>query len=748
MHTPSGAPANQEDDMMKPRILPLAPYLSILSTLSILVAGAMALPVTAQEASFEEVTEILEVQVPVNVSTRHGEPVRGLTAEDFEIYDRGDRQALTGFDVVDLEVLQADAVMGPRALDLAIPGAARRHFLLLFDLTFATPASVTKARRAAHDFVLQELHPTDLAAVATFSLDLGPQLLVTFTPDRAQLARAVDTLGAPRLLEQQGTIDPLRFMIDDPSRPGMSSTFGESELGQGEFAGRVDEIVSSYLRVITNEMDKWETTYRRGRVTSWVSGLSEMANILGTVDGRKHVVFFTEGFDGRLMLGRGPDPSDREAQEDRVNLELGRYWMVEPDDIYGNTALQRHMGDALETFRRADCIIQAVDISGLGSESAEDRRARSVGQDALFYMANETGGTLFEDTNNLGAELDEVLARTSVTYLLSFQPSEIEPDGSYHRLEIKVNRDLGRGTNVSHRAGYFAPKPYDDLHPLEKSLLASDAIASAAPRRQLDLNVLVAPFRANEERAYVPVIIEVDGKKLLAGHEGEELSAEFYTYVSNDRGEMRDFFTQLVSLNLSAEGREAMMQSGLKYYGHLTLEPGDYLVRVLVRNTATGRTGVESLQVSVPDYAAASPQLLPPFFLEPPGRWFLVKEQQNAERDTVVYPFTVNGSPYIPAARPVIEPGEDNQLVLVAYNLPEGDVVIEGTVISSDGDEVSAGRLALVERTVTGIGGLDKLLARFQVNDLASGTYTLKVALEQPETGIAQINSIPFSIPN
>jgi hypothetical protein len=75
-------------------------------------------------------------------------------------------------------------------------------------------------------------------------------------------------------------------------------------------------------------------------------------------------------------------------------------------------------------------------------------------------------------------------------------------------------------------------------------------------------------------------------------------------------------------------------------------------------------------------------------------------------------------------------------------------VEINGTVVSPDGAEVSAGRLALVERTVTGIGGLDKLLARFRVNDLASGTYTLRVALEQPGKGVAQINSIPFSIPN
>jgi hypothetical protein len=371
-----------------------------------------------------------------------------------------------------------------------------------------------------------------------------------------------------------------------------------------------------------------------------------------------------------------------------------------------------------------------------------------VGQDALFYMANETGGVLFEDTNDLGSELEEVLARSSVTYLVSFQPAGLVPDAGYHRLEVRVKSDLPRGLTVSHRAGYFAPKPFQDLHPLEKSLLASDAIASAAPRRQLDVDVLAAPFRAGQGRAYVPVIIEVGGNKLLADHEGDKLAAEFYAYVSNERGEMRDFFTQMVTLNLSSEGRETMRRTGLKYYGHLTLDPGQYLVRVLVRNAQTGRTGVESVRVAVPDYAAGGPQLLPPFFVEPPNRWFLVREEQAAQRDLTVYPFTVNGSPYIPAARPVLEPGDDNDLVLVAYNLGEGEVELEGTVLSAEGHEITAGRLSLVERTVTGIGGLDKLLARFQVGDLAGGRYTLRVALAQPGNGAAQVNSIPFDIPN
>ena len=714
--------------------------------IALLAFAGLAGAVSAQEETFEGISDVIEVQIPVNVSSRDGSPVRGLTAEDFEIVERGDPQTITGFDVVDLEVLRPDVLRGPAAVETAIPAAARRHFLLLFDLTFASPSSVTQARAAARDFVLRELHPADLVAAATYSLDSGPRLLVTFTPDRAQLARAIDTLGAPRLLAGDGGIDPLRFMIEDPASSSMSSTFTGGDNTQGDFAGIVTQEVQDYVKVINNQMNRMERSYLRGRVSSWIAGLDEMAQILKSVDGRKHVVLFSEGFDGRLMLGRGADANDAAAARDQQNLQAGQYWMVDMDDIYGNTALQRQVGDALEAFRRADCIIQAVDISGLGSESSEDRRARSVGQDALFYMANETGGTLFEDTNDLGSELTQVLERSTVTYLLSFQPKGLEHDGEYHRINVRL-KDRRRGVDVSHRAGYFAPRPFDELHPLEKSLLASDAIASAAPRRDLDVDVLVAPFRANAENAYVPVIIEVGGQKLVAGHEADDLNAEFYAYVSDDEGEMRDFFTQLVSLELSDEGRQNMRQAGLKYYGHLNLTAGDYLVRVLVRNSATGRTGVRSVRVSIPDYTAQTPQLLPPFFIEPSNRWFLVREQRPTQQDSVVYPFTINGSPYIPSARPVLSPGEQSDLVLVAYNLPDGDISLRGTVVGPDGYEMEAEGLELLERTVTGIGGLDKLLARFQVNELASGSYTLEVAIEPPGGGPAQLNSIPFSVP-
>lgn len=71
--------------------------------------------------------------------------------------------------------------------------------------------------------------------------------------------------------------------------------------------------------------------------------------------------------------------------------------MVDTDDIYGNSPLVNDVHRMLEEFRRADTVIHAVDISGLGADLPLEHGAKRVGRDALFYVANETGGELFEE---------------------------------------------------------------------------------------------------------------------------------------------------------------------------------------------------------------------------------------------------------------------------------------------------------------------------------------------------------------
>ena len=690
------------------------------------------------EDTFEETTEVLEVEVPVNVIAKDGTPIRDLTIDDFKIFDAGEQQEVVGLRVVDLDVIEPNQTR--LEIERAVPPAARRHFLLLFDLSFSRPTAVVQAREAARRFVLEQLHPTDLAAVATHTVENGGRLLVTFTPDRAQVIRAIDTLGAPRFM-QLARQDPLRFVLEDPEMTGFQAT------GVGSDSSALNanqQTLVEHIRIIANEMAKTEKSFNRGRISSWSRSMGGLARLMDNIKGRKQVVYFTQGWDGTQLFGRTPSADDPKYQEDLQAIQRGQYWWVDTDNFYGNTQLQMDMVHMIEEFRRADCVIQTVDISGLTADPAQIERNRQATRAALFYISNESGGELFQNANDFGSQLSKILERSTVTYLLTFRPQGVEWNGEFHRLKVKA--DVPGSARLSYRQGYYAPRPWQALHPLEKKLMASDAIASAETRHDLQIDLLTAAFPGSDTKAYLPIIIEVSGRDLLVGQEGDQLPVEFYTYASDQHGEMKDFFTQMVTLDLST-GRKAFVDTGLKYYGHLDLAPGKYLLRVLVRNAGTGRSGAETIAVNVPEYAEDEPVLLPPFFVEDSKDWFLVRESGSMTApQKVVYPFTVNGEPYIPVVAPALKEREEASVCLVAYNIGEGEILLDSTIVSEDGQILDSGVLALQERTITGIQGLDKLLATFRPVGLEAGNYTLRVALRNVSSGATDTNSVPFAL--
>ena len=736
-----------------------------------LLASVLALPLLAAASAagpprFEETTQVVAVEVPVNVVDREGHPVRGLSAADFEVFDEGAKQPITHFEVVDLEALRPDqappdvAASRPGAVATvadvdAVSSAVRRHFLLLFDVSFSNPTAVLRARLAARDFVLHSLRSTDLVAVATYSLASGPRLVLTFTPDRAQLAHAIGSLGLDKSEKiAQADVDPLRFVITPPSGivgDGFDVALPAGALGSGGGTGNPKEDVrdasnAALLDSLIAQRAAEERelrSYERSQIVAYTRALGAMAKALAGLKGRKTVVYFSEGFDSRLLLGR-EDPGSDEASVEALNVALGNLQLIDNDKRYGNTSLQSSVNRMLEEFRRADCVIQAIDIGGLRATSNATSAPQVSGQEALFYLANETGGELYKDANNFRDQLDRVLDRSTVTYLLAFQRSDLRSDGAYHRLRVKTRL---AGARLSYRAGYYAPRPYQELSPLEKTLLAAEGIASAVPRSDLDVNLLVAPFRSSEQRAYVPVIVEVAGPSLLAGRQkSDRLGLEIYTYVIDRQGRMADFFTRRIALDVK-RGREALAAAGVKYYGHLELPPGDYRVRVLVRDAETGRTGVQAAALEVPAYQKHQPVLLPPLFIEAGRPWVMVRERpKSGDSSSVVYPFTVKGQPYVPAARPALAGADKARLCLVGYDLGKGDLTLEGKVVAADGSASTGGSLALVERTKTGVPGRDELLATFEPTGLHPGDYVLRVALTNRANGHTEGSSLPFQV--
>src|SRR6185436_18257458 len=125
-------------------------------------------------------TAITLVTLPVFVVDGQGRSIGGLKKEDFEVTDEGRGMEVVGFQEIDLtEPADAEDVR-------ELPPAARRQFLLFFDLSFSSVNGLVRSRRAASEFI-RGMSPADLGAVATFSANRGVRLLVGFTSDRFQL---------------------------------------------------------------------------------------------------------------------------------------------------------------------------------------------------------------------------------------------------------------------------------------------------------------------------------------------------------------------------------------------------------------------------------------------------------------------------------------------------------------------------------------------------------------------------------
>src|SRR6266702_1131854 len=97
-----------------------------------------AVAAIAQQSPVTEKIEVSVVNVDVAVTGADGQPVRGLSAADFEIFDDGRRQAITNFYVVEKGV-EAGPSAGQYRPEGRYPhDAFRRKVLVLVDVFHTT----------------------------------------------------------------------------------------------------------------------------------------------------------------------------------------------------------------------------------------------------------------------------------------------------------------------------------------------------------------------------------------------------------------------------------------------------------------------------------------------------------------------------------------------------------------------------------------------------------------------------------
>ena len=692
------------------------------------ILAALCLPssVLAQKAqrtepqTVKEEARVVVVEVPVNVVDRDGKPVENLTAEDFEVLDDGKPQKITGFEVLD----QRKPLSLPAPGEPPINPAASRHFLIVFDLSFASAQGVVRARHAARDFVVSRMKELDTVAVATYSVETGFRLVVGFTGDRTQLAAAIDTLGLPNLVQRSA--DPLALLVTQPNQvsEGPFATTG------GDPGSGLDAAMGEALENMQTMFEKSHRAIYRDRVSRMLESFAKLAVSLDSVPGRKHILYLSEGFDSRELSGATSASAGAKEAEWAIR---GQTWKIDNDSRFGNTDLRAQMTRALSLFNRSDCIIHSVDIGGLRTGVAMTAGDVPVnGQDSLFYMSEETGGQFLKNANDMSSSLDKLLDRTGLIYLLAFQPVRVPENGKFHALKVKVRN---RSYQVSARSGYYEPKSQKTLTPIEKTLAQSAAVTAALPKTDIPAWVLAAPLPVAGGLSRVPVIVEVPGDRLLAAHEGSKMSVDIFVYAIDKQGQTRDYLVQPIGIDLS-KTEATLASGGIKYYGSLSLAPGDYTLRTLVRNNETGRFGVTITPMKIS--SAVEAVTLPPLFVEEGRHWIMIKGKSRSDAESSAeYPFAIAGESFIPTALAGVKNGGTTQVCLIAYNFP-GEVTglqYSGRVLGVDGQ--AHGR----ERQ-----GARKLLLEFHPTGLDPGRYALVLKLQDPGTGKAAETMSTFDV--
>lgn len=734
---------------------------TLVAALILALAAAVVPPLHTQPAPadeapgavdrFGEEISITEIEIPVQV-LRRGEPVRGLSVDDFEVYDAGEPRPIVAFRVIDLSEGSLRTAPGEPGEALpAEPEPEGRRILLMFDFLFSRRHHLERSLLGSREMLARQLHPSDRIAVA-YLTGSGANLVLGFTRDREEVAAALDVVHAlidlrqedaraafVRLARMQGLASgpppaAASQAADDGSRTSgpaprtraaelnerfgaaaavallggadpetdaaRSATFGTSGfLGDATFddgdAGR-DPVVSSAS--FTDPFDIGRSLAAEG-VSSTVKTLTQemgrLATLLRDVPGQKHMLYFSEGFASNIIN----------------NFASGQRALV-----------LRYVEDLFESLRRAGWTLHAVDVGGIPDAFGE----RGFDADSLHYMAAETGGQLFENYNRIHQATERLIERTSVTYVLTVRPpADLPANGHLRRLDVRV-KDAPRGTRVLHRTGYYAPKPTSERSPLERQLDTVDLVLGHREVDQMGSAVLAGALPSEDGLIPVPVVVEVPGEAFRASG-GRTVALQIQVYALDEQGGVQDVWLRRLDLERERMS-EQLAHGGLRILGSLAVPPGEYRVRVMVRDLASNRMSLTTTPLSI---APGDGGLLPidPVIVDRSGEWVEVVSLPAGAGGAVERAFSLAAGvapPVVPPVTPTVRSWQGAELLVVVADAA-GEVDLTARLLDDQGREIEGSPVRFVDRLPGRDGAVSRYLALVATTDLVPGSYRVEV---------------------
>jgi hypothetical protein len=337
------------------------------------------------------------------------------------------------------------------------------------------------------------------------------------------------------------------------------------------------------------------------RVARTADALAAIARYLAGFPGRKVVIWFSGSFPLNLSVVDAEDFDVYRSYGDRVRAATNllsdaqvAIYTVDARGLVGNT-----ISDPSDTGRDANGRM-ALTVDAHMNANSKETFERFNKEDSLIKVAEETGGRAFLNTNDFDRAIVESVHDSSTFYEIGYYPIHKQWDGKFRTIKVKV---AGDGLRVRHRSGYYATDPESWRHSNAKEMniaLEKDSIASTG----VLFYARAMPPPANGE---VKVEFLVDTHTITFETMSENqryCNLEFQVQAFTPDGKLVKAEVNQAEAPLKQETFDRVRQSGLPMPVTIKLAPGQYMLRLGVRDNRTGQFGTTELPLTVGEIQA------------------------------------------------------------------------------------------------------------------------------------------------
>lgn len=538
-----------------------------------------------ENSTFKSQTNL--VLVPVEVRN-HGHHVPNLDRDKFTVLQDGKPQKVAVFDEVrtTTERLKRVAV-GPSEFSNEYQGspATARYTVIAIDRINTTTFDMQRLRQGLVKFLTQVTdsgEPIRLIAINPATVEV----IQDFTTDPRAIARA---------LEQTAT--PAGKVSDTSASLNESLDYLAAVIQQNTSGDNAAQVTAAFLQQLDNMKAMEQTSIafqqRSARLNS-LEALQMVARTLTGLPGRKSVVWASSGYPFAINV-----QETRNTAQDMKSVQMNYSQVIEAGNLDEYT---------MHLLNAANIAIYPVDARGTVNTAwdvmdpshkyspsyAEKQGAQLSNQEIIStfeHLAASTGGKACFDATDLSKCFKDALDDARDYYMVGYYADSSTKAG-WHKLQVKVAADA----SVRSRTGFI----YSKLEPTDTR--------SYDMRLELG-NYLMdpgIPFRGiwtikgnSGDKKSIGFDVQISPGANLVGVQESHLNLDIAVIARAKDGSTAGQFAQKIDRTLPPEALQRVVEAGIHYTNAMDLLPGAYVVRIVIRDSNTGRMGSATTMVKV-----------------------------------------------------------------------------------------------------------------------------------------------------